>query len=306
MQNIGKNFCRILTIVVLLSGAKYLWSRSADLQRIMEVPIGYILTIACLYVLFFNINGQIFRLAVARFNIILSSREAMGISFISSFLNYVVPLRGGLGFKFLFMKAKHQLSISHNLGIFALISLMALLVNSFWGIIFYTSLWKLGKVSNDFIFFILAIVFFLCLFIIFSVRIIVLPNNLPGRIREFQRNLGESLRSTDWKFLAKLFTYFNIQIVLSATIMWFELYSIGVRADFLACVILCIFSTLSMVINLTPGNIGIKELAIVLISDAFGIRRMDILNALIIDRLLSFGLLLITSGYFYWAMLRLR
>lgn len=95
---------------------------------------------------------------------------------------------------------------------------------------------------------------------------------------------------------ALLMIHCIIQIVFLGLIFWSYLIAVGDESPFLKALAISVAGNLSMLVAITPGNLGIKEGVYYLLSQKLAINPDVVVNILLIDRLIQITCLIIVSS----------
>jgi uncharacterized membrane protein YbhN (UPF0104 family) len=193
--------------------------------------------------------------------------EAFFISLLSTVGNYTLPMRGGIGLRAVYLKKKHSIGFRE----FAKISLARFgtifFVDSILGLIAVFLLWRDGKVFDGPVFIVLVLAL-----IISSIVQISGYFPLEKRLRFLKSFIGRSSSllnldgvrrsliliallnsSTRWLWILLCFQALSIDLSLSQGLMISSLIP------------------LSMIVTLTPGNLGVTEGLLIYVSSIFDI-----------------------------------
>lgn len=235
-------------------------------------------------------NALIFRESLVIFNLRLPLREWFGLTVTNTMYNYLLPARGGMAARALFMKKKHALPYSEYISLSAGSYMLLFFTASFLAAVLSFVFLFSGGLENM-IFLYLSLFFFISVSGAIVCACCINPEKIPGSSRfiGFIRDASTGLKKfkknpkevRDIILLGFLF-------IFSVGLRLFVAYRIlGIHADFMKLVLTGAFITFSIVFSLTPGNIGIKEGIIGVSSGLLGITPEEAVLGALLDRMVS-------------------
>lgn len=112
---------------------------------------------------------------------------------------------------------------------------------------------------------------------------------------------GVSLMFLPWVSWGVL-VYTVLQLLVSAWITWFLLLAVGYELSLSVCVVMCLVGSLSLLISITPGGLGVKEFVYSWVGGLYDVGSSEIVAALLVDRLIQFSLLFFLSVLFFFVV----
>lgn len=106
---------------------------------------------------------------------------------------------------------------------------------------------------------------------------------------------------SDFKLILKLALVAFVNNLIYAAIFALEFQMIGISVGYIQYVFVSVFSGFALFLSITPGSLGIKELFAVFSATLIGVTSVEMVTTSIIDRLITFLVLLIAgsvSSYF--------
>jgi len=202
-------------------------------------------------------NGLYLRIFARKFNVHLKWKEWFGLATVTAMGNYLTPFSGGLVARAAYLKNRHDFPYAHFLAILAANYLIAFAVIGVTGVVITLTLRGTESFSWPVIFFFLAI-----LSAILLVLFLPLPS-IGGRhylLRLVQQALeGVEFIQRDRALLWKLvsLTFFNV--VVGALLFFIVFHSIGAAVPFRIALLIYLLTACTVLINITPGNLGVQE-----------------------------------------------
>lgn len=194
--------------------------------------------------------------------------EWFGLAVVTTMCNYITPFSGGLLFRATYLKRQHAFSFTKFVTL-----LSANYLISFW-VIAVTGLFCFLFLEPDSMSSIVFL-FFLGTFIAISCIALIPVKSIPGTSK-FIRIINNSLHG--WLFikrdkilLIKLIVYTLANILLNSCAFWVACNSLDYNISLLPSIIISLIASFSVVIKLTPANLGIHEAIIGFTSPLFGI-----------------------------------
>jgi uncharacterized membrane protein YbhN (UPF0104 family) len=234
-----------------------------------------------LSVLTLTVNGLFLRIFATKYNMHLKPKEWFGLASITSMGNYLTPFSGGLIVRAAYLKHRFDfpygrfatmIAATYMIG-FAAISLTGVLVmltmtgakRSPWPVIllFLTALLS---------------IFFLSIF----------PSITRGRKNRLVRlanraTEGLELICGDKVLMGKLIALTFVNIIFGALIFLIVFQSLGLILPFRVALLIYLLSSFSVLINVTPGNLGVQEIITSLSAEILGVGAdMGLIASLII------------------------
>jgi uncharacterized membrane protein YbhN (UPF0104 family) len=182
--------------------------------------------------------------------------------------NYITPFSGGMIARAAYLKREHQLPYAH----FATLLASNYLI-SFWviGVVGALTLLAFGTVVRTH-----WQLFALFVSVVTSISgLLLLPTvRLPWEsqvARAVNTALeGWNLVRNDWALLARLVVYTLLNILLNGLSLWVAYDSLGSRVAFRSALLIGLLTSFSLLIRITPGNLGIQEAVVCLSSGLLG------------------------------------
>lgn len=263
-------------------------------------PLYLIGSLAC-YVLLIISNGLFMKFVLLPFEKTISVRESLQVSLISSVGNFFAPAGAGLGFRAIYLKKRHDVSYGDYISILLGNYILVFLINGLGGLVAITQTGALhtreGNLISIFFFGLLVVSLLVCIASV-PKRLLSLPNSLlSSAFRQLQKahdGLWRILRKR--QLLLTLNALIIFQFILSIIIAWLEMRALNLSISFSAITLFSVLGSLSIFINITPGNIGIKESVYLLTAGIIGLSGPQILSVSLIDRtILVAALMMLTA-----------
>ncbi|MGB4190713.1 MAG: hypothetical protein BWZ01_02270 [Deltaproteobacteria bacterium ADurb.BinA179] len=202
-------------------------------------------------------NGLYLRIFANKFSVHLKWKEWFGLASVTAMGNYLTPFSGGLLARGAYLKNRHDFSYAHFLAMLAANYVIAFTVISVTGIVIMLTLSGMESFSWPMVLFFLA-----------TLSAIVLAWFLPsppiqGRtrlLRLVQQTMeGKGFIQRDRGLLWKLVSLTVFNVVVGAFLFFTAFHSIGADIPFRIALLIYLLTACSVLINITPGNLGVQE-----------------------------------------------
>lgn len=291
-----------ITFLFFGSYLLYLAVNFEDLKYLLTINMSVIVQVMLANIATMLLTGYIFYFMVNSLGLKMLLLEWVGLTFVGFIANYITPFKIGTISKSVYLKKKYNFSYTNFLVIFSGYNLLHLIIVSVFGVIlgFFIEYFQQGQKT--------IFVFSLLLFLILILLTVILEyitqhkKVIPQRLRHFFEGWKKLRKSRN--VICKL-VLCDIIIILLGTITHLLLYrSIKVQTSFSDMLILTVLMSLSSVINITPGNIGVGEWLFVFVSQAFGIGINESIVATGIGRIVHLVLIFGIAPIFYCILFR--
>lgn len=240
-------------------------------------------------------TGVLNQVLLKPFNISLSFLESFGLSLATGFYNLITPFRGGMAFRALYLKNKHNFSFTNFIATLSGTYVITFCAASLLGIISFLAL-KLPFIHASGIIFLTFIAFFLGT----SIILIASPK-LPERKNQYLNKIialinGWHTLKQNRKEVAILTAIMIFQLILSATATMLSYQVFGITLTLMQAAFLVAISTLGIVIQITPAGLGVNEAITVVSAYAIGITPIQSIPVALLGRITSFLVLTIGGG----------
>lgn len=252
----------VAAIVVFLRSNNEIW------QMLQNLTWGQIILLVVVRFLFLSLNGVLLYIIALKFGTKLKTQEWLGLAYTTSLFNYITPLSGGMIIRATYLKIKHEIPYAQ----FA-----AWLAATYFVIFFVT-----GAISALLSIRLTAVIYYawilVALFLLMLVVIIVILSiptfRFPTSNRFFQMgntalNGWESIKS-DKALLARLTLFTFLLFFSNGVSFWLAYRSLDIPISLDAALIVSLANIYSAVISLTPGNIGLQEAMVSILSELTG------------------------------------
>jgi len=234
------------------------------------------------------VNSSQFRYLAEIFSLRLKFKEWFGLAVANTMHNYYTPARGGTVLKAVYLKKSHNLAYSNFISLTAGTYLLGFFLASASAILFILVSFLLHQEFYKTVFFIsiglgaaTAIIGSFSLNVKFSNVFQKIP-----RLHIFFLNVekGISFFKKNKRFLIKILLFKFLFILIMAIKLYWAFKAIGIETNLVNILIVQSLVVFSMVLSLTPGNLGIREGIIGLLAAMLDIPLKEAVLGAFVDR----------------------
>jgi len=299
---------KILPYAVLLACAFfiYLYVRNnlSDFTKIYEISTPYILLIGCACVVMLIVNGLFLRALTLSFGIDLDFWEYFSISVITNFGNIFLPMRGGTGFRGVYLKSRYDLEYSYFVSSLGATYLVGFCITSI-AALFCLGLFYANRGGYS-----LPVTLAFLGIAALTTWTIASPSPslewIPVRwVREAANQVlsGWNIIRKSRKTVRQLCWLSLLNLVICFLITWLEFAAFHVKdahgneIGFLQASIFSAIGMLSFLISITPAALGIKESLLMFSSQFLGITQSQALAIALLDRSINVAVTCLFFGF---------
>lgn len=286
-----------LVIILLLLFILFLNAFWEDLKSVRIRSWSDLAFASFFFILLTITNGYVNNVIWRKQQLELSFHEWYGLNIVNTFANFILPMRGGLIPVATYLNKKHNYKYSSFITFLSAIYIIVFWVNSLAALIALIILYRTEQ------FFTLPLTgFLLAVFASLTVIILFSPKVPLTGVSYIDKFLG---LINDWHTLRKiggikrkiaLFALINVVIISFGT--YFQFRALGYEITFLSSLILGIIGGFSLLLSITPGNIGVKEGIVALTSSVLGVPAWQTVVVGVLDRIIGFTIATLIAPYF--------
>ena len=304
-----KNIRTIVTATVLAIFLVYFYFNIDSFKPLLHLNPLLLLLIAVCDLALISANGLVTKFILEPFHKYISITESIYVALITSLGNFFAPAGSGFGIRAVYLKKKHDLAYNDFISTLSGNYVIFLFVNSLLALI---ALYFLRDHYGSS--YVTLLVAFAGLFILsLALMVIKLPHfNTEKSIKNkylkwFVVNLlhvinGWSKIVANKKLLLRLTAVIFFNFLITLVIAKLEFLSIHVKIGLPELVVYNVLGGLSLFINITPANLGVKEAIYIFSSKVLGLSVSQIVLVGIIDR----GVLFFVFAVLWLVFIKLR
>jgi len=266
----GRFLSAAVTTVIVGVLVAYAWQKRAELGPVLSIRWSLLVYIAALRLVLFVILGLQRKLFYGHFGAKLEFREWFGLTVVNNMASYFVPMHGGVALSAVYLKKVHGFPFSLFASVLFAARLWGLLVAGSIGACVCVALY-FGYGALDW-----RILAFFCAMVIATSAILLIPFPLPRGENRYVRVLRSGiegwgrLRASRPLFL-KVTLLSLAGVATRASMILVGYAALSVSVDILPVLLVTIFAQCALVVSITPGNLGVGEVAIAVGSQLAGI-----------------------------------
>jgi uncharacterized protein (TIRG00374 family) len=263
---------------------------------LLIIMIGYV-------ILFWYSNGLQLDNLMRPFKINLKLRESFGLSIITGLYNLITPFRGGAAVRAIYLKHKYNFSYAYFITTLSASYILIFLTGSVVGLISIFLVYTQQKIFNPIIFiFMTSILVIVISFLMISPKFKKSHNKILNQILKIT-NGWKTIRKNK-KVLYNTIILALIQLILSAINIWTSYRIFEVELNISQAIFISAVYSISMILAITPGNLGIGDAIGIYSATVIGITLTQSLSATILQRAISFLVLFILGPIFSYILLK--
>ena len=250
--------------------AAYLNSQRHLFEYLKNVNLSTVAYLMAIMILFQITNGLILREIASKFNIKLLRKEWLGLPFVTAMGNYITPFSGGMIARASYLKHRHSFPYAQFVSVIGASYLAYFWVAGIAGIITLALPLERSELYWEMILFFAGVVLIISSFAIFPA--VKIPGSNRVAISLNNAINGWMLIKRDLFLLAKLALYALATILLNGLSFWLAFVALSDSSlSFGTIFLISLFSSFSILLKITPGNLGISEAIITLSSGILGV-----------------------------------
>jgi uncharacterized membrane protein YbhN (UPF0104 family) len=261
---------KILSLVILpamVAGiVLYALRHKSEFHLISHVSAGEIAILSVLTVITLLCYAAQLKIVTDHYHLNLTFLLCFGISRATTFVDLWLPFGGGSSLKAIYLNKFHDLRYSSFIASMSVAQIVKLIINGFIAILL---LGVAGFRTHSYLTAVAAAVFASSLtFFLMAHRV----NRKKFRIPQYVEALMEEWQKirTDQKTMYKLVLLNIVIFLVKVSVVQAAFRAFGIDMPFIASGLVSNFSTVSGIFNLVPGNLGVQEAVVVLVSAACG------------------------------------
>lgn len=297
---------QLLGLLVVAAFAVYFALNRTIFAAFESVSPLYLVGIFAGYVGIMFTNGLFIKYIIQPFQKYISAIESMRVALISSLGNFFAASGAGLGFRAVYLKKKHKLAYGDYLSTLYGNYLLLFMICAIAGLLALGTADKPRGVQFGGV-----LVFFVGLLAASLLMTFVCLPRRWLRAKRLQRiaKLLDAM-TAGWQriirqpaLLAVLSGLIILQLALTMGIAWLETAALGIYLSLPGLVLFAVLGSLSIFINITPANLGVKEAIFLATGSIIGLTPQQILAIALLDRAMLFltlGVLWLATGRQSW------
>ncbi|RJQ45938.1 MAG: UPF0104 family protein [Nitrospiraceae bacterium] len=284
----------LFLVGIAAAGIIYYFRHKEDFYLLTSVSVSAVVALSFVFVLITLLYGLQLKILMDHYKLGIGFFQCFGISRASSFINLFLPFAVSASFKAVYLNKLLQFRYSSFIASMGMTTIIKIMLYAFISLLFLI----VSDVDvNMFLFGVSSLIFsasllFLALGHKLKKLDVTASKHFLNIIDEWQK-----IR-VDYRTIRRLI-YVSLFLFLSAalnTYLSFRAFSVNISAN--ASGTIAAFTTITGLLNLIPGNLGIREAIIILISKSHGVGINESVHAAALGRLLQIIWTLILASFF--------
>lgn len=253
-----KQILRIF-IFILVIGALvwYIANQQELLEALTKITFLDVIFIVMFQLLFLITNGLLLRTFLSKFEVDLAVKEWFGLSVITTMGNYLTPFSIGMIARATYLKKRYDFPYAQ----FVSLLVSNYLINFF--VIGWVGIFVLAVFGPKGEYFWLVMAFFIIVIVLVIVFVVSPIGKLPWKNRIVNRINstleGWKLIRNDAALIGKLSVYALMNVFINGAAIWVSYSALGSKIVFWNAILIGLLTSFSLLIRITPGNVGIQE-----------------------------------------------
>ncbi len=301
MSRIARLLQRFLLLAILVFAAVFCWLNRDTLALTIQLSLWQWLWVVLGYLGCYWLNALMACQAQWQRGTRPTLAEMLVINAYASILGYATVLRAGYySGKLWFYQQRYGLSPSISLGLQGWVSLLVLTGNAWFGLLF--GLWlQLGQhMQLPWVHWLLVLG---TLLVVVAVVLLLFglaeQRWLPVPLQRWLGNIKAVISATSWREIWQLNVQAMLNIPLQALALGVLCSVFGLAIPIPYLLLMAVVANLSLIIALTPANLGIKELVLWQLLASLHLPKVQLLGVMMMDRLIQLLILAVISALGY-------
>jgi len=308
MKNTQKIISTSILLLVVFVFGYYVFKNISSLQQIFQIAFNWcnvlnIILIVFISIINFFLTGYLLDVLATSFSIHLKLKESFGLAMVTRFYNTITPFRGGMVARAIYLKKKHNFPYVHFLATLGAIYILIFMVGCLTGMASMVLIWSYNGLFNPLIFALFFITFiFLSGMMIFSPRLKDRDNKWVNRVIKIIN--GWNLIKNNKKVIVSTLVITVIQLILGVIIIQISYSIFGISLPFYKSLFLASINSISIMVSITPGNLGVGDAISVFSAVLIGVAINESIASTVLVRAITLVLTFILGPIFSYMLLR--
>jgi len=293
-----KNIFSISALLIILAIAGYyIYNNLSDFKSLTLVNPLYLIILIALFILTYLFIGLVTQNLLYPLGVKLKGFEVFALSIVTGFYNLITPFRGGMATRAVYLKKKHSFPYVHFLASLAGMYVISFLIASLLGIISTILIYLTTGIFSTILFLI-----FLGIFIPLLAIIILSPKFPEHKNKWINRFIkvinGWHLIKSNLRIIFIISIITLIQFLIGSVMFYLQFRVFGINMGFFQCIFLSAIGNLSLLVSITPANLGVQEAITVFSALTIGITPEQSLSVALLARAIQMIVLFVLGPIF--------
>jgi uncharacterized protein (TIRG00374 family) len=297
---------KVLLAIFLAAFGLYFYTHSEDFTLLLDANPALIVLLVITHISTIFVAGINTKIVLKPFGYDVGYRDSYIAALLSTIGNFILPVGSGTSLRAVYLKRKYKFNYSHFLSTVYGAYILAFMIASLAGIVGLAGLSAYKDLPAYTVALVVLLAIFLGSFLIALpttakyVRKLVGKFQLPGKAGDISLKIIDGwLKIRRDKFIYRRFIVITaINVLLIAATAYLAAKSLGLDFGIYTLLLYSAIGSLSIVTNITPGSIGIRESIYLLLSAVLGFSTAQILSIAVVDRLSRFSAMFVSWLYF--------
>ncbi len=281
----------------------YIYNHASDFRQISLINPLWLTPLIVLFLASYYFTGLQTKVLLKPLGVRLKNIEVYMLSIVTGFYNIITPAHGGMGVRAVYLKKKHNFTYINFLSSLAGMYVITFFIASLSGLISFIYIYRVYNIFN---WIILAVL--LGLFIPLGLIILVSPkfketkSNFINRFIKVANGWNLIRKNKKVVYFCLLVTILNLIIGSVGAIISYHIF--GINLSFMQALFLTSIGSISLLVSITPGNLGVGEAVVVFSALILGITPTQSLSVAILSRIIQMISLFTLGPIFSYKLLK--
>jgi uncharacterized protein (TIRG00374 family) len=297
----------IIQLIVLSICGVFVYNHAEDFSVFFTLPVPHVLTLLSISFISLLPVAFEFNYSLQLFNLKLKLKEWFGLSIVNSFYNIFLPFSSGIFIRGVYLKKKYSFDFSKYSGLMGISLLLNLIIGALLALVLAMSVSH--SVDLDIIklisFGLVGLIVFLLLLYFLSKKLATIDFKISF-INTFLASIesGINLLLENKSLILPLILSQLAMNVLLGIRLFLCFYFLDLEVSFLSVILVQALTMFTTIINITPGNIGLREGVIGSLQVLLGVSFEESVLAATLDRVFSTITVLLLGLFFNYKLLK--
>lgn len=287
---------RFLLLALLLLAAWFCWTNRPVFSALFQLPLANLLLILLSYLFLYLLQAAMVCVLLRNRGRVVPLFSLLTLNAWFALLGHATLLKDGqVAGRAAALRQRFQVPVNLSLGLIALLSLAIIFTNAAVGI--FTGVYAMigeARVIPPLYWLVLSTSLLLCVSIVMGIYKLGGVSKLPRKLQIWVANLHAVFTGTNHNEVLGLIALVALTLVPRVLALALLFSAFGVELPMIYLIFIAVFSNL-FVIAVTPANLGVKELVILLLVAHLDITVVQVIAVLLVERLLGFFVILLLS-----------
>ena len=281
----------------------YLIKHISDFKKISLINPFWLIPLILLFLLTYYFIGKQTQVLLEPLGVKLRDFEAYMLSIVTGLYNLVTPAYGGMLIRAIYLKNKHKFSYTYFFSVLAGMYVMTFFINSLFGLISLFFIWKIYAIFNT-----LILLAFLAVFLPLLTIIIFSPKFKERKNKFLNKFItvinGWLIIKNNKKAILTCLLATTCTLLISAILSIIAYRVFGISLPFIKALFLASISSLLLLVQITPGNLGVSKAVAVFSALVLGLTPAQSLPVAILGRIVQMLVMFTLGPIFSYILLK--